>query len=223
MILIIELQNKFNIKITLHTTNNIMKILIIAETSHELKAIKQWIKSANLKKKLNIDFLCCWIWTNNIIYSLEHYLTKNPEPTFLRNIWICNHDNKENKKEFAPIQISNIINCLTWEEIIIPPYLKIAPLKTCFATECLLTEENSKLRKNNWEKYNEKYFDIESRWIEFIASRHKLPHIILRVPLSWEKDKSTKDKEKTAHTDILKNLPYHDYLEKIIGRIDQNE
>ena len=198
-----------------------MKILVIASTPPELKAIKEWIKSANLKKKLNIDFLCSWIWTNNTIFSLEHYLTINPEPTFLRNIWICSHNKKENKEKSAPIQIANIINSITGDEIIIPPYLQIAPLKTCFATEGLEMEEKAIL----WKDINEKYLDTESRWIEFIASRHKLPHIILKIPHEEGKIINIKNNDKSTSTylDTLKNLPYHDYLKKITERIEQNK
>lgn len=199
-----------------------MKILIITATPTELKSAKEWIKSANLKKNLNIDFLCCGIWNYSTISSLEHYLTQNLEPTFLRNLWVCWYRNPNNEKKSAPIQIANIINIHTEKESIVPPFLEIAPLKTCFCSENVIIGK-PKFQKKIWILNDEMYFDMESRWIEFIASKYKLPHIILRVPLSWEKDKSTKDKEKTAHTDILKNLPYHDYLEKIIGRIDQNE
>ena len=39
-----------------------MKLLVIAATSIELNAIKKWIKSANVKSHLNIDFLCTWVW-----------------------------------------------------------------------------------------------------------------------------------------------------------------
>jgi phage terminase large subunit len=37
-----------------------MRILVVAAMPHELKAIKNWIKSAWIKENLDIDYLCCW-------------------------------------------------------------------------------------------------------------------------------------------------------------------
>ena len=78
-----------------------MKILVVAAMPNELKAIKEWIKSANLKENLDIDYLCCGIWNYETISSLENYLTKNSEPTFIWNIWICGYWNPNNEKNLS--------------------------------------------------------------------------------------------------------------------------
>ncbi len=65
-----------------------MKILVVDAMPNELKAIKEWIKSADLKMNLDIDYLCCGIWNYETVSSLEHYLTENEEPVFIWNIWI---------------------------------------------------------------------------------------------------------------------------------------
>jgi hypothetical protein len=72
------------------------------------------------------------------------------------------------------------------------------------------------------------YFDMESRGVEFVASRHKLPRLILKIPFDfiWEEE-TIKGKEYKKMLDrmaeILKNLPYHDYLEKILRWIDSQQ
>lgn len=204
-----------------------MKILIITATPTELKSAKEWIKSANLKKNLNIDFLCSWIGNYSTISSLEHYLTQNPEPTFIRNIWVCWYRNSNNEKKSNPIQIANIINIHTEKEFIIPPFLELATFKTCFCSENVIMEK-PKFQKEIWIPDNEMYFDMESWWIELIASKYKFPRIFLKIPYDfiW-KEKSVKEKnykEISENIDkILKELPYHNYLEKILERINQQK
>jgi len=197
-----------------------MKILVVAAMSNELKAIKEWIKSANLKENLNIDYLCCGIWNYETISSLERYLTENKEPTFIWNIWICGYWNTKNEKKSDPIQIASIINIYTEKEMIIPPFLQIAPFKTCFSSENVVYKKPG-FQKEIWTIDNEMYFDMESWWIEFIASKYKYPRLILKVPFDFiGNDDSVKEinyKELSEKiTEILKTLHYHDYLEKIV-------
>ena len=201
-----------------------MKILVVAAMPNELKAIKEWIKSANLKENLNIDYLCCGIWNYETISSLENYLTKNSEPTFIWNIWICGYWNPKNKKKSEPVQVASVINVHTEKEMIIPPFLKIAPLKTCFSSENVVYKK-PEFQKKIWAVDDEMYFDMESRWVEFIASKWKYSRLILKIPFDFiAEDKDVKMKcykelnEKIIK--ILKSLPYHDYLEKILNWIN---
>jgi hypothetical protein len=202
-----------------------MKILVVAAMPSELKAIKEWIKSANLKEKLDIDYLCCGIWNYETISSLENYLTKNSEPTFIWNIWICGYWNPKGKKKSELIQVASVINIHTEKEMIVPPFLQIAPLKTCFSSENVIYKK-PEFQKEIWIIDNEMYFDMESWWIEFIASKYKFPRLILKVPFDFIGDgNSVKQKNykelSEKITDILRVLPYHDYLEKIVGWIKQ--
>lgn len=202
-----------------------MKILVVAAMPNELKAIKEWIKSANLREKLNIDYLCCGIWNYETISSLENYLTKNSEPTFIWNIWICGYWNPKGKKKSELIQVASVINIHTEKEMIVPPFLQIAPLKTCFSSENVIYKK-PEFQKEIWIIDNEMYFDMESWWIEFIASKYKFPRLILKVPFDFIGDgNSVKQKNykelSEKITDILRVLPYHDYLEKIVGWIKQ--
>jgi hypothetical protein len=197
-----------------------MKILVVAAMPNELKAIKEWIKSAKLKENLNIDYLCCGIWNYETISSLENYLTKNSEPTFIWNIWICGYWNSKNENKSDPIQIANIVNIHTKKEVIIPPFLQIAPLKNCFCSENVILE-----KPEMWNNNEEMYFDMESRWIEFVASKYKFPRLILKIPFDFignndeVKEKNYKELSEKMSI-ILKSLSYHDYLEKILNRIN---
>ena len=193
-----------------------MKILVVAAMPNELKAIKEWIKSANLKVNLDIDYLCCGIWNYETISSLERYLTQNSEPVFIRNIWICGYWNSENEKKSEPIQIASVINIHTEKEMIIPPFLQISPFKTCFCSENVILEKPKILNMDN-----EMYFDMESRWIEFIASKYKYPRLILKIPFDFigeDKNVHLKNYKELSGkiSKILKDLPYHNYLNNII-------
>ena len=183
---------------------------------NELKAIKEWIKSADLKVNLDIDYLCCGIWNHEAISALEHYLTENKEPTFIWNIWICGYRNSRNEKKSEPIQVASVFNLHTQKEVVIPPFLQIAPLKTCFCSENLIYEK-PEIQNGGWTENDEMYFDMESWWIEFVASKYKYPRLILKVPFVfvWENNfKSMQNVEIISK--LLVNLPYRDYLEKIL-------
>ena len=119
----------------------IMKILVVAAIPNELKAIKEWIKSAWIKDNLDIDYLCCGTWNYETISSLEHYLTENREPIFIWNIWICGYWNLKNEKKFDPIQVASVINVHTKKELVIPPFIQVASLKNCFCGESVVYEK----------------------------------------------------------------------------------
>ena len=195
-----------------------MKILVVAAMPSELKAIKEWIKSADLKENLDIDYLCCGIWNYETIASLEHYLTENKEPIFIWNIGISGYRNPENEKKSDPIQVASVINIHTEKEMIIPPFLEIAPLKTCFSGENIIYEK-PEFKKEIWTINDEMYFDMESWWIEFVASKYKYPRLILKIPFdSIEEEKNYKEMSGMLDN-LLKDLPYHDYLSKILNWI----
>lgn len=202
-----------------------MKILVVAAIPNELKAIKEWVKSAWIKDNLDIDYLCCGTWNYETISSLEHYLTENKEPTFIWNIWICGYWNSNNKKKSDPIQVTSVINVYTQKEFVIPPFLQIASLKNCFCSESIIYEK-PEFGDKFWTMDDEMYFDMESRWIEFVASKYKYPRIILKIPFDFIGD-DIDVKNQSFREFIMKinwmlwELPYHDYLTKILDWIRQ--
>lgn len=205
-----------------------MRILVVAATSNELKAIKAWIKSANIKSNLDIDYLCSGIGNYETIYSLEKYLAWYSEPVFIWNIGICGYWNPDNFKKSELIQVATVINIHSEMESIVPVFLQVAPLKNCFCSEYIVFQK-PKMKKEIWTANNERYFDMESWWIEFIAQKYKYPRLILKIPfdLIWaeteelfdEKKNLIKGKKNEA-CNLLLNLPYHDYLEKILDWIN---
>lgn len=203
-----------------------MKILVVVAMPNEMKPIKEWIKSANLKAKLDIDFLCCGMWDYEAIYSLQQYLIQHSEPMFIWNIWMCGYRNSNKEKKWEVIQVSNVINIHTEKESIIPPFLQVAPMRTCFSGETL-TYEKPQFKKEIWTINDEMYFDMECRWIEFVASKFKYPRLYLKVPFDFvgiETEWCIKERAITDIPILLKNLPYYDYLERILSRINnQNE
>lgn len=202
-----------------------MKILVVAATPNELKSIKEGIKSANLKTNIDIDYLCCGIWNYESISSLEHYLSEHNQPIFIWNIWICWFWNSSNKLKLEPIQVANIINIHTEKEYVVPPFIQIATLKSCFCSECIVLEK-PKFKKQISLVDDEMYFDMESWWVELVASKYKLPRVLMKIPfdLVWKETESLVGDSEDMDiiiSNMCKNLPYHDYLEKIIMRIKQ--
>ena len=201
-----------------------MKILVVSALPSELKVLKEWIKSAKLKENLIIDYLCCWIWNYETISSLEHYLSLNAESIFIWNIWVCGYRNQNNEKKFDPIQVASVINLHTEKEMIIPPFLQVAPLKTCFSSENIIFEL-PKFQNEIWIEKGEMYFDMESWWIEFVCLKYKCPCLILKVPFDFIWDdvlnnwKFSINIEKVSES--LSKLSYHEYLLQILGWIQE--
>ena len=200
-----------------------MKLLIVAATPTEINAIKKWVKSAQLKANLDVDYLCCWIWNYETIFNLQNYLSKHSEPVFIRNIWICGYWNSSNTKMNSPIQVATVLNIHTKKEFILPPFIKIAPMKNCFSSENPIKDIS--MIKDSLPWIDELYFDMESRWIGFVSLKQKLPHIILKVPFDfiWQETNALYNENwkfvwKNI-ADCLEHLQYHDYLEKILDWI----
>ena len=202
-----------------------MKILVVVAMPNEMKPIKEWIKSANLKAKLDIDFLCCGMWNYEAISSLQQYLMQHPEPMFIRNIWMCGYRNPDNEKKLEPIQVSNVINIHTEKESIIPPFLQIAQMRTCFSGETL-TYKKPQFKKEIWTINGEMYFDMECRWIEFVVAKFKFPRLYLKVPFDFvwiETEWCIKERAITDIPILLESLPYYDYLSKILNWINMQK
>ena len=199
-----------------------MKILVVVAMPNEMKPIKEWIKSADLKTNLDLDFLCGGMWNYEAISSLEHYLSVNSEPAFVLNIWMCGYWNQNNERMSDPIQVSNVINIHTEKELIIPPFLQIAPMRTCFSSETL-TYKKPQFKKEIWTANGEMYFDMECRWIEFVMAKYKVPRLYLKVPFDFiwvETEWCIRERAITDIPILLHTLPYHDYLVKILSRLN---
>ena len=65
------------------------------------------------------------------------------------------------KRKSDPIQVASVINLHTEKEMVIPPCLEIASLKTCFSSESVILEK-PELKKEISLMDSEIYFDMES-------------------------------------------------------------
>ncbi len=200
-----------------------MKILVVAAMPSELKAIKEWIKSAKLKTNLYIEYLCCGIGNYETISSLEHYLTQSSEPTFIWNIWVCGYRNQNKEKKSDPFQVATVVNIHTQKEMVIPPFLQIAPMKNCFCGENVVLKKPD-IQNKIWSISDEMYFDMESRGIEFVALKYKLPCLILKIPFDFigkREEVSEKNYKEFGGKigGLLKNQSYNKYLKKILDWI----
>ena len=201
-----------------------MKILVVAATPSELNAIKTGIKSAWIKSNMNIDYLCSWIWCYETISILEQYLTLHSEPTFIWNIWICWYWNPNNEKVTDPIQVATVMNVHSEKELIIPIFTQIAQLKNCFSSENIINKKPV-FSKKVWTFNDEMFFDMECRWIEFVASKHKLPRLVLKFPFDFIWVGQHLSYKESAHEtyELLSALPYKIYLKKILDWINKQE
>ena len=111
-------------------------------------------------------------------------------------------------------------NIHTDKELVIPPFLQIAPLRNCFCGESIIYEK-LEFGGKIWIIGDEMYFDTESWWVEFVASKHKNPRLILKFPFDFVCEDLDMMELPLSVFEMLKNLSYHDYLCKILEWIDK--
>ncbi len=184
-------------------------ILVACALSQELKTIKSEIKKLSFPK-LKIDFLQTWVWNYNTLYSLKNYLDKN-DIDFLVNIWVCGKAQNNLKNDL--FQVARIKNNANSKESLPPIFFKFLDLKSILSSEKVIIESNEML----WEDY----VDMESFAIDFVASKEKIPFIILKKPFDFVSIESKKvDIE--AMQNSLKDLNYNSLFENIVAYLDKN-
>lgn len=186
------------------------KILFVAATSWELKALKE--KVSEIKDKKNkYFFFCSWIWNFNTIFSLTSFLEKNKDFDFILNIWICWF--KDEKRDF--IQIWRSFCPEKNQEILIPIYFKFWEIFSTLSSEKIIFKpENLK---------NEQFAEMESFWFEFVLEKFWIPRIILKVPVDkvWEETENFDFKK--ALKNLGKNIDYKKLLEEVDLFLEKNE
>ena len=176
----------------------------------EFKIIKQYFienKPINFK----VDFVLTWVWSLSTIYNLKDYLDKKQKPDFLVNIWVCWKSNWWNDDLFQVYKIKNLSNL---KEAISPVYIDFLELKKIICSDEVLTS-NEKMQ-------NYQYVDMESFWFDYLASKEKIPYIIIKKPFDevWDNSKklSLKDLENS-----LKNIDFELLLQKISEYLENNK
>ena len=187
-----------------------MKLIVCCATPWELKTVKWEIKKLQLKKNLNIFYLCTGIWNYETIYSLTNYLSSHSEDaTFLLNIWICWYRNIDNTLPPNLIQIWRIKNIHTNKEQLPPIPFILGDIKSIYCSEKPILESPND--EHSW------FVDMESRGIELCCNKFNIPHIFLKVPYDRIGQETKNFNKENACKKLTNNIDYKKVLTTILS------
>jgi len=183
-----------------------MNILVTVAHPNELKIIKENIKNLKLVW-VKIYYIQTWIGNYETIYNLTKVIESN-KIDFLLNIWVCWYKEENN----WVIQVARIVNFWTNKELLVPIIFEFAKLESICCSEKIITSTD----ELSWEKY----VDMESYWIEFLANKYQIPRLILKIPADniWEKFDINILKESCEK--LWTEIDYIKLFEKIISYIN---
>jgi hypothetical protein len=124
---------------------------------------------------------------------------------FLVNIGVCGY--RIDKEPL--IQITRIFSGTTKKESLVPIFFEFAKIDAILCSDMVLYSPDS-LEENNLN-----YVDMESRAIEFVAQKVKIPRIILKVPI----DKIGQETMHFDYNESLKTLQQVIDWEKLIDKL----
>lgn len=178
-----------------------MKILFAIAHPKEMKAVKDAVKNLDIFW-MEISFLLIWIWNLETVFNLTKYLEAN-EPDFIINIWLCWYD-----KDIGSdvIQIARTVNLFTNKELLVPISFIFTKLESIWCSD---------IPVKSWMDLKwECYFDMESFWFEFCASKYDIPRISLKIPSDRIWDNINK-KSLESWIENLAKVDYRKLLEDI--------
>ena len=158
-----------------------MNILFVCALPVELNALKWQIKDLE-KKWDNFLFLTSWVWSYNTIYELQRYLDSH-SVDFIVNIGVCWVD-PDLKRTPSLLQVYRIKNLSSLKESVTPLYISIGSLSSIWCSEKIITNKQDLL--------GESFVDMESYGIDFIATKLKIPYVILKIPFDRVSEESRK-------------------------------
>ena len=184
-----------------------MHLLICCGTPWELKTVKTQIKNLKLKQKLAIHYLCTGIGNYETIFTLTKFLTEQEDSDFfLVNIGICGYWNRGEQPEKL-IQIGRIKNRTTEKELLPPLPIRFAKIESIRSSEKPILEGK--------EEYG--FGEMESRGIELVADKFRLPRLFLKVPFDRVGEETkTFDREKACQM-LAENIDYQTLLEQLLS------
>jgi nucleoside phosphorylase len=120
------------------------------------------------------------------------------------NIGVCGYVS-ENKNR---IQVARTVNMTTWKELIVPVFVEFGNLESIGCSE--------KVIKNGADLWNYmlNYGDMESRWIEYVCDKFRVPRVILKVPVDQIGEEEF-DREKAGKL-LRQNLDYITIIKKLL-------
>ena len=187
-----------------------MKLIVCCATPWELKTVKWEIKKLQLKKNLDIFYLCTGIWNYETIYSLTNYLSTNSEENFfLLNIWICWYRKVDTATPPKFIQIWRIKNIHTNKELLPPLPFILWEIQSCYSSENIVLKAPN--NDTIW------FVDMESRGIEICCNKYNIPHIFLKVPYDRIGQETKKFNKELACKTLTENIDYEKVITEILS------
>jgi len=188
-----------------------MKLLICCATPWELKTVKTEIKKLNIKKNLDIFYLCTGIGNYETIYTLTNYLTKEAHLNnlFLLNIWICWYWNNTSNQPPKFIQIWRIKNIHTNKELLPPLPFIFWEIQSIYSSESIVTDTPE--TDNIW------FVEMESWGIEICCNKYNIPHIFIKVPYDKIGKETKEFKKDEACKYLAENIDYKNLIETILS------
>ncbi len=182
-----------------------------------------------INKNWNPDFLVnLWVcgYVNNVIPANAGIYEDNIPPFVKgdRGFLHFNNENNANNQLIDPrikseddisfIQIYRIKNLSDNKEKICPVYVNFWDLQSIACSEKIITDKTSIL--------DEKFVDMESFWVDFIATNEKVPYIILKIPFDEIWKESKKVDLKDLENSFL-SFPYEKLFLDIKNYLQKNE
>lgn len=185
-------------------------ILVVCAISPEMKVVKEQVKKLNIPNA-NIQFLTSWAWNYNTIYTLSEYIQTNWKPDFIVNLWMCGKKNPDVSTDiFQVYRVKNIANN---REVIAPAYIEVEPLESILSSEKVITDPQDML----WENY----VDMESYGIDFVATKYRIPYVLLKLPFDsvWKESKKVDVEDMQER---LRNINYAKIITTVKEYCDEN-
>ena len=106
-----------------------------------------------------------------------------------------------------------ILNGSNNREVVCPIYTQIFPLESIYCSEQIVTDSGIL----QWEKY----VDMESYWIDYIATKHTIPYLSIKLPFDTVSKGSTYLDINEMQT-ALEVLDYNKIMKSISAYLDKN-
>lgn len=185
-----------------------MNILFVCALPIELHSCKKEFQKVKpvlkeKKSKIKASFLLSWVGNYATLFELQNYLYQRGVD-FIINLWVCGI--VKGVKIPPVVQIYRIKNTSNQRESIVPIYFEFAPLISIASSEKTIT--------TNEEMCGEQFVDMESYAIDFIATKMKIPSIILKIPFDFVSAES-KRVDVSEISEQIKKVNFEKLLESI--------
>lgn len=172
------------------------RILILAALPIELTPLKESFNNLSIPW-VSFSFLLTGVGNYNSIFEVQKYLDSHQDIDFLLNVWVCG-------KKWADIssdmfQVYRIKHLHSQKESLCPIYINTWNLKSIWCSEKVATDSDS--------LGEERYVDMESYGIDFVAKKKKKPYLLLKFPL----DVVSVESKKIDTQEIVTLLGGYDY------------